>query len=240
MPEPTPTPRRRIDTHGHLLPGIDDGSRNVAESLAIARAMSDAGYGTLACTPHIWPSSPFTAEFIAGRVAQLQAALDAEGIDVRLIRGGEINLANYDVDRVDEIVSYNQLGRHVLFDFWDDELPRTYWPRIESLQRRGLVCIQAHPERIEAFQHRPTLLDELAARGVLLQCNLQCLGDREGSLTRTLSERWLGEGRYFMFGSDVHRIETWPLRLRGLHRAIELLGDAEVDRLTIDNPAALL
>jgi hypothetical protein len=45
---------QRIDVHSHLLPGVDDGCRDVAESVACARLMVDAGYTHSYCTPHIW------------------------------------------------------------------------------------------------------------------------------------------------------------------------------------------
>ena len=239
---PAPFPRRRIDTHGHLIPAIDDGSRSVQESLAIARRMSDAGYAVLSCTPHVWPHQPFGPAFIRAQVAMLQTHVDAAGIPVRLAPGGELNLVDLDVFALadDEIVTCGLHGTHVLFDFWDDELPADYWPRVERLQRAGLTCIQAHPERIVAFQYQPELLDDLATRGVLLQCNLQCLTPGGGTRANRCCERWLAERRYFMFGSDLHRVDTMDSRLDGLARAVELLGEDEVDRLTITNPAIAL
>lgn len=232
----------RIDTHGHLLPGLDDGSRSVDESLAIARRMVDAGYAVLACTPHVWPGYDHTPAFIRAKVASLQMHLDAASIPLRLVPGGELNLTDLDVFSLadDEIVTYGLRGKHVLFDFWANELPDDYWDRLRRLQDAGLTCIQAHPERIAAFQDRPLVLDELASRGVLLQCNLQCLHPLAGARAIRSCEQWLKDGRYFMFGSDLHRIDTLDVRLFGLKRAIELLGDDVVDRMTITNPAIAL
>lgn len=242
MPDARPAPRGRIDTHGHLLPNIDDGSRGYKESIAIARTMADAGYAVLACTPHIWPHQTHTPAFIRDRVQTLQGLIDGADIALKLVPGGELNLVDLDVFALedDEIVTYGLLGKHVLFDFWDDEFPHDYWDRVKRLQDAGLTCIQAHPERIAAFQLKPALLDELAARGVLLQCNLQCLNPLAGSLANRRCVEWLRAGRYFMFGSDLHRIDSMDVRLDGLKRAIDLLGDPVVDRMTITNPAVAL
>lgn len=232
----------RIDTHGHLLPNLDDGSRSVDESLTIARAMVEAGYSHLTCSPHIWPDAPHSPSFVRERVALLQSQMDRAEIPIRLVPGGELNLVELDVFDLDddEIVTYGLNGTHVLFDFWADELPDDYWDRIARLQAAGLTCIQAHPERIAAFQDRPLTLDLLAERGVLLQCNLQCLHPLAGKRATRSCEQWLKDGRYYMFGSDLHRIDTLDIRLSGLKRAIELLGDEVVDRMTITNPAVVL
>ena len=235
-------PARRIDVHGHLLPGLDDGSRTLDESVQIARRMADAGYSHLTCSPHIWPGHSFTPAFILDRVAKLQRELNFAKVPITLVAGGEINLLDLDVFSIpdDEIPTYGMANRYVLFDFWDDELPHDYWARVDRVRVNGAIAIQAHPERIAAFQLDPALLDELAARGVLLQCNLQCLTETAGRRARERCLQWLDERRYFMFGSDLHRIDTLEIRLHGLEIARELLGNQELDRLTIENPARVI
>ncbi|HMO26581.1 MAG TPA: hypothetical protein PKB10_09955, partial [Tepidisphaeraceae bacterium] len=123
----------RIEIHAHLLPGVDDGSRTVDESIAIARRLVERGYTHLFCTPHIWPSLPENRPgTIRQGVVNLQAQLDAAGVPLRLFPGGEINLvpevAQWDRARV---VSYHLAGRVCLFDFWDDSLPRHFPAAVE-------------------------------------------------------------------------------------------------------------
>lgn len=232
----------RIDLHGHFLPELDDGSRSLDESVKLALRMAEAGYSHLTCSPHIWPQHLYSPRFINDRVAALQRELNAHGVPITLVSGGELNLIDLDLFalRDDEIPTYQMAGRYVLFDFWANEFPSDYWERIDRLRTLGAIPIQAHPERIGIFQQRPQLLDLLAERGVLLQCNLQCLNDLPGTRTRDCAERWLREGRYYVLSSDAHRIETIDIRLRGLQTAIEILGEAEVDRLTRTHPARVL
>ncbi len=232
----------RIDLHGHFLPELDDGSRSVDESVRLALRMADAGYSHLTCSPHIWPEHPYSPAFITDRVNVLQGEFNARGVPITLVGAGELNLIDLDLFALhdDEIPSYGMARKYVLFDFWAGELPADYWERLERFRTLGAIPIQAHPERIGAFQGHPHVLDELAERGVLLQCNLQCLADPPGSRTRECAERWLREGRYFALSSDAHRIDSIEIRLRGLQSAIELLGNAEVDRLTKSNPAKVI
>ena len=76
--------------------------------------------------------------------------------------------------------------------------------------------------------------------GLLLQGNLQCLSDPLGTATRTVVEGLLVRGEYFVLGSDLHNPQTLDIRLKGLKRAIALVGNEVVDRLTITNPRQLL
>jgi hypothetical protein len=139
------------------------------------------------------------------------------------------------------VVSYGMKGRHLLFDIWADELPAFFAPTVRWLRSHAETLILAHPERLRAVQSDPGLIryfkDEL---GLLLQGNLQCFGDPVGTPTRDLIERFAADGEYFMFGTDLHKPETLDVRLNGLARATEALGDAEVDRLTIDHPRQIL
>jgi protein-tyrosine phosphatase len=232
----------RIDVHSHLLPGIDDGCPTLEESLACARQLVAAGYTHSFCTPHIWPNLPNNnVRGITERTADLQRALDEAQVPLRLLPGGELNLRPDLVQlSKEQIPTYGMAGRYCIFDIWAERLPSFFWPTIEWLQSKDLKVILAHPERMRAVQDDPELVDEFADRGLLLQGNLQCLGDPPHTRTRQVAEQFLEEGRYFMLGSDVHNLAGLPIRLSGLARAVEAVGEDEVWRLTRENPRQLL
>ena len=232
----------RIDVHSHLLPGLDDGCRNVQESIACARLMVEAGYTHSFCTPHIWPTLPKnTVADIPKYTAQLQAALVEAGIPLRLIPGGEINLrADTPWTQLEALVSFGMARKFALIDLWCDKLPPFFEPGVKWFQAHGIKVILAHPERMEAVQRDPGLADYFEEIGLLLQGNLQCFSDPTGEPRRRVVERYLLEGRYFLLGSDLHNLATLPCRLDGLKRAIDLVGDEAINRLTVENPRQLL
>jgi protein-tyrosine phosphatase len=240
---PTITTTGRIDVHSHLLPGIDDGCRTVAESIECARRMVDAGYTHSFCTPHIWPGlRDNRIDNIVRWTNALQRELDAAGVPLRLIPGGEINLVP-DYHRTtlpEEVVTYGMAGRYVLFDLWADGLPEHFLPAVRWFRSLGLRPVLAHPERMRAVQEEPELADLFERVGLLMQGNLQCLSDPTTTPTRRLAEQFLLGGRYFMLGSDLHRIETLQVRLDGLAVAIELVGEDVVRELTVEHPRKLL
>ena len=232
----------RIDVHSHLLPGCDDGCRSLDESIACARMMVAAGYTHSFCTPHVWPNLPGnSAEKIPRQVAVLQSALDGAGVPLRLIPGGEINLrADTPWTAVEALVSFGMQRKVVLIDLWADRLPPFFEPAIQWFQAMDFKVVLAHPERMAAVQRDPDLADYFSEIGLLLQGNLQCFSDPLGSPTRSVVERYLLEGRYFMLGSDLHNLASLPMRLDGLRRAIDLAGEEPINRLTITNPRGLL
>ena len=81
-----------IDLHSHILPGLDDGARDLEDSLEIARGAVADGITAIAATPHVREDYPTTSDAMEGGVRQLSAALERAGIDLQLLPGGEISL----------------------------------------------------------------------------------------------------------------------------------------------------
>lgn len=235
----------RIDLHTHLLPNVDDGCKSYADSVKCARILEEHGYTHAVCSPHVWPSLPEnTVPGIAHKTELLRGVLADAGVGLQLVPGGELNLVSLwpaltETPR-EAIPTVGHLGRHVLFDFWADSLPHELEPAVRWLAANGFAPILAHPERIGAFRLDPTELDRVAAWGVQFQLNSWCLVEPMGSLTRTLAEGWLKQGRYSLIATDLHNPAGMPARMSGIGRAIELIGPEKVEQLVQTAPAAIL
>jgi protein-tyrosine phosphatase len=200
-----------------------------------------AGYTHSFCTPHFWPGLSNTVATVTQRVASLQRAFDDAAVPLTLYPGGEMNLRpEFMQTSPVELPTFNMAGKYAMFDLWADKLPSYFEPSVRWMQSLGLTVILAHPERMRAVQLDPDLADYFADLGLLLQGNLQCLGDPPRTATRQIADRFLTEDRYFMLGMDLHNQRSLPGRLAGLKHAIEMMGADVVDRLTIHNPAKLL
>jgi protein-tyrosine phosphatase len=80
-----------IDLHCHVLPGVDDGPATVEESIALAREAHEDGTTTIAATPHVdWIRPQINARLVRDAVTALQGELDAAGVGVRIVPGGEV------------------------------------------------------------------------------------------------------------------------------------------------------
>lgn len=230
----------RIDVHSHLLPGIDDGCKSVEESIACAKVLVANGYTHAFCTPHIWPTYKGVSRVSVPRwCAALQKALDAAAVPLRLLPGGELNLYLGVEKTPHEDLVPLALGKYMLVDMWVAEIPPFFEPAIRWLQSMGLKVILAHPERMRAVQDRPDVIDYFDSLDVLLQGNLQCFGDKPDAITRRCAERFLLDGRYFLLGSDSHNPQSMGIRMAGLARVMELVGEEAVQTLTVTNPCKL-
>lgn len=233
----------RIDVHSHLLPGVDDGCKTLADSLACARALVGAGYTHAFCTPHVWPGYEHVhVGSVPGLVSDLQAKFDEESVPLRLMPGGEINLTSTyaSLTAPRDVVTYGMNGKYALFDIWVDKLPVHFEPAVKWFQSLGIQPILAHPERMRAVQDDPGLADYFAKLGLLLQGNVQCFSDPAHTDTNRIALRFLAEDRYFMLGSDLHNPATLPCRLAGLERVRREVGESKLDELTITHPSRLI
>ncbi|MFP5388269.1 MAG: CpsB/CapC family capsule biosynthesis tyrosine phosphatase, partial [Thermoleophilia bacterium] len=79
-----------IDLHCHILPGVDDGSLDLADSLALARQAANDGIERVCATPHIRHDHDVRIEQIAARIDELNRALGDEGLPVEILQGGEV------------------------------------------------------------------------------------------------------------------------------------------------------
>lgn len=231
-----------IDVHAHLLPGIDDGCKTVAESVECCRRLAAAGYTHAFCTPHVWVGHPRPRrDSIPLWTDELQQALNLSDVKLKLLPGGEMNIhPRFTETPPERVITYGMTDRYVLAELWADRLPDHFEPSIRWLQKQGLTVILAHPERVRAVQDDPTLADRFDDMGVLLQGNLQCFADSPTARTRQVAEQYLAEDRYFMLGTDTHRPESLPVRLAGLQRVRELAAPSKVEELMRTNPSKLL
>ncbi|WP_353864749.1 CpsB/CapC family capsule biosynthesis tyrosine phosphatase [Svornostia abyssi] len=80
----------RYDLHCHILPGLDDGAGDLDDSLAMAAQADADGVGVIAATPHIRSDHDVVIGELPARVAELNAAIAAAGIGVKIVTGGEV------------------------------------------------------------------------------------------------------------------------------------------------------
>lgn len=231
-----------IEMHSHLIPGVDDGSRSVAESITIAQTLVERGYDRLACTPHIWTDLPDnTLATVAPQVRALQRELDAAGVPLKLYPGGEIALRPGLMTIAPETLpSYGNLGKTFLVDTWVWEWPAWLTDVLKHLQSGGRQVVFAHPERTGLIQEDPENARRLRDMGVLLQGNMYCLTDPVGEPTRDLFEKFLAEDMYYMLAGDLHREDGMGKRMRGLEKVTDRVGLDGVARLVRENPGKLL
>ncbi|MDP9346112.1 MAG: tyrosine protein phosphatase, partial [Actinomycetota bacterium] len=199
-----------VDLHAHVLPGIDDGPPDLDASVELLRAVEADGIDTITATPHVRDDHPDVVPFeLAGRVAELQARLNAEGIGVTVVPGGEVDLAwamSADAAAL-ELVSIGQRGSDLLIETPYGEPPPALDDLLSSLAVRGYRILLAHPERGPAFQRHPERLRALHERGVLLQVTAFALvSPPHPSRSHRLATQLVRDGLATVLASDAHAV----------------------------------
>ncbi len=232
-----------IDLHCHLLPGIDDGAKDLATALEMARVAVADGIHTIACTPHIYPGLyENNAAGIRRAIAALQRELDHAGIALKLVEGADVHLAPDLVSaiRADRIPRLNGT-RYLLLEPPHHVAPPRFEEQVFNLQANGYVPLITHPERLTWIEDNYPMFLRLARAGAWLQVTAGALTGRFGRRPKYWSQRLLDEGPVHIIASDAHSVHRRPpLMAEAQAVAARQLGETEAWALVRDRPAAVL
>ena len=230
-----------IDTHCHLLPGLDDGPKNVAESLELARELVAHGIDTVVCTPHWSRLFPTTHEDALEAETALRVALDGEGIPLQILLSAELSEVVAATRPLDEIRLRSIAGRVVIVELLAESLPVHVSAIVARLAAAGLTTVLAHPERSRAVQADPTALDSLRSAGVQAQIVAPSLTGRWGSSVETAAWTLLETERADLVASDAHDLGKRPCEIRAVRALVtERLGEDRWEALSRDAPRRLI
>ena len=221
-----------IDLHTHLLPGVDDGSATIEQSVAVLGRFTADGVAVLACTPHLLASRAGSAPIAEHRerMESLRASAPP-GIDLRL--GWEIML---DVPGADLTPPHLAIegSRTVLVEFARTAVPNRGAEELFRLRMSGLVPMLAHPERYWGCSVEQ--VSEWRRVGAVIQTDTAILLDR-GTMGR-LAQAMLEAGQIDLLASDNHGDS------RSLASAVRWLGEIgateHAELLTRENPRRVL
>lgn len=195
-----------IDFHSHILPGIDDGSQSVEQTLQMLQASHNQGVRNIVATPHFYADEMVPETFLENRQQALEQ-IGQEHAD-RMILGAEV--AYFDHMSRSDALQQLQIGQTGLILV---EMPFMHWTdRIvedvcQLADRQGLTPVLAHVERYRHKSQFPRYQDMLLGCGALFQCNA-------GAFLRFATRSWtlkqVKNGYVHFLGSDCHNMTTRP------------------------------
>lgn len=190
-----------VDLHSHILPGVDDGALDVADSLGLARQAVNDGIEWVCATPHIRHDHDVRIAELPARVEDLNSRLRTAELPLSVLPGGEV--AETAVEGLtDEELAVVALGagRWILLEPRPGPLTDTLHDRVAHLAARGHRTLIAHPERhLSADMYER--LAALVATGALVQATADFfLREPTAEGMRALA----GAGLVHVLGSDAH------------------------------------
>lgn len=204
-----------IDFHSHVLPGMDDGSKNIEESIKMLEASMAQGVETIVATPHFFPWKEKPEDFLARRDSAIKALPQFSS----MIRAGA-EVAYYDgIDYSEEIERLSIDDT----DFILIEMPMTIWSRrmIEALhtieKRTRLKVVLAHLERYFQVLKKSDHLDYVC-ENFLVQVNADHFCNH---WTQRKALKLVKDGTVDFVGSDCHNMTSRPPNMGEAYQTIE-------------------
>ena len=197
-----------VDLHCHILPGVDDGSDEMSTSLEMAAMAADCGVKYIFATPHCNTRNEqknFRTPALLAAVDSLQAALDRNGIPVRILPGAEVLIRGRFTEHLEQgdFMTLNA-SRYLLVEFYFDEHPNFMEQSLRQIENAGLVPVVAHPERYYCVQDSPALALGWAERGRVLQLNKGSILGNLGEGSYDAATQLLRLGAASVIASDAH------------------------------------
>jgi len=216
-----------IDLHTHILQKMDDGAKNLEESIKLLRMEIDSGVHTVALTPHYLPNTANFKDFLKRRKAAyklLCAEVKKQKLPISLILGAEVayspELLELDIDEL-----CFEDTKTILIELPANNYPALIKNVFFELQLKGYTPLLAHTERYGYFVKNLHLLEELVNMGVNVQINASSLTQKLRSKKRLLN--MISDGLVHAVASDTHGVELRPPQLAAAIKIIEKKLGAE-------------
>ena len=142
-----------VDLHCHILPGIDDGSKNLETSLKLAEAAVADGVTHILATPHHLDNDYVNHKDDVIKVCDdFQTELDNRDIPLTVFPGQEVHINGDLVERYDDLLGIDEQKRYMLLEFPHGDVPGYAEQLIFDLKRKGTIPVIVHPERNKKIQ----------------------------------------------------------------------------------------
>lgn len=224
-----------IDFHSHILPGIDDGSASVEESIALLKLEAEQGIRHVIATPHFYAQEDSPDRFLRRRAdaeARLREAMTGYQNLPQVSVGAEVYYF-HGISNADALPELTIAGKRCILI----EMPMPPWSRrmyaeLENMaSQRDLIPVIAHIDRYIGPFRTHGIPDRLRELPVVIQANASFF---LYGATRAMALRMLKEDRIHLLGSDCHNLKS---RQPNLGQALELIkkriGSEMIERVNL-------
>lgn len=232
-----------IDIHSHILPSIDDGSRDMDMSIDMAKLYIGNGFKKIVATPHYiegLENSSRSNNRI--KLKELQANLREEGIGLEVYMGHEVMISLDLIKKLkDGFISSLNGSKYVLIELPMYDIPLYTENVFYNLQLMGYVPILAHPERNLKIIEDPNILLRYVRSGVLAQLNLPSLEEKYGRDVKNTAKILLRHNLIHFVSSDAHSSSRRSPEVSDAIKILKtLVGEGQFRKLTSINASLVL
>ncbi len=206
--EPLDLSWMEVDMHSHLIPGIDDGSKAMEESLELIKRLSDYGLRKIITTPHVMSEYyKNTPEIINMGIEDLRKSVKEAGISIDIEAAAEYYMDEIFLEKIkagEQLLTFGE--NYILVETGFIQKPQMLLETIFQLEMAGYRPILAHPERYQYLLADKSLLEDLIDRRVIFQINLLSLTGFYSKPVKDFAESLLERDLVKFFGTDCHNV----------------------------------
>ncbi|MDB0602029.1 histidinol phosphatase [Tenacibaculum maritimum] len=199
-------PEGFVDIHSHLLPGIDDGAKNMENSIELIAKMRSYGIKNLITTPHVLGDLyPNSSEIIKEKLEEVKLELKKKKMkDISIRAAAEYMMDEQFLERLknDDILTLKD--NFILVEMSYFNAPYNLYEILFDIQLKSYKPVLAHPERYNFYHNNFESYYKLKKSGCVFQLNLLSLTEQYGKGVQRVAKRLLKEGMYDFVGTDTH------------------------------------
>lgn len=228
-----------IDMHCHILPNIDDGAKNLEESINMAIQAKKCGYDGIFATSHYIEASVETDyQIVEKKIESLNKILKEKNIDVTIYPGNEIYLTPAIFEVIEKKLAWTlNDSKYVLIEFPMNGEIKNLESIIEKFSNLGYVPIIAHPERYQFVGQHFQILYKLISLGALLQVNIGSIIGIYGSTSQKIVKKLLKLDMVHFIGTDSHNATAiYEPYAEAIKKIKKIVGEKKLNNILCENP----
>ena len=234
-----------IDIHNHILPGVDDGSKSIEESIRMIKNAYNAGVTDIILTPHFILNTSYSYERVQEESIfdDLKVKLDNENIKVNIYLGNEVFVENNLYDLLKE-KKFHTLANsnYLMFELSLNNYYHGINELLFELNSNNIKPVLAHPERYSFLQNNPSLIEDLYNRGAILQLDASSFYGKYGKNAKRLFVLLIKHHYASFIASDSHsdNDNSYLLMKKLQIDLLKYISKAEIDILFNENPKKII
>lgn len=231
-----------IDIHSHILPGMDDGAKNLEESLEMAKAAIQEGITKIVASPHHLTSRFHNPKKkIISKVEYLNKELQKEEIPLEVLVGQEVRIFGdwFSEYENNQIVTINEES-YVLIEFPVNHVPRYAEQLFYEIQMAGIIPIIVHPERNSQIVEQPEKLYQLIEKGAISQVTAASVAGYFGKKIQRFSLQLIEANLTHVIASDAHNTTNRSFKMVEAFEVIDREFGSEVVYMFKENAELII
>lgn len=232
-----------IDMHNHILPGVDDGSKDMDMSIKMLHIAASEGITSIILTPHNKPNHRNVhKDSMSARIEELRRQCELNGINIEFYTGNEVFYRSGVIDAIEEGRAMTMAGSmYVLLEF----TPETEWDYVRrgvyEVVSGGYTPIVAHVERYNHVMKSMDRVYELCDMGAHLQVNASSVMGEVGREIKNATKKLLKQDLVDFIASDAHDDKKRTPKLADCAKYItKKYGADRAQKIFVDNPKCII